>query len=244
MEKSFAFKNIETGYTSTNVATKKGITSKTLILLALMLLSGIVTGYYLLVVLSGSGNASIFMGVLVASLFVSFIAALVGRWKRSAAKPASIIYSISEGIGLGAITTLFDLAVPGIGFAAAASVAGIFAVMLLLYHFNIIRPTRKFKSFLLGFGISLIIMVIVTSLMYRNISEFSPALVIGLESIFIAFGALSLIQNFGELDAVVSMGADKNEEWACALGLSITLAYIYIYVLRILYYIAMIFGDR
>ena len=33
MEKSFAFKNIETGYTSTNVATK------------LMLISGIITGY-------------------------------------------------------------------------------------------------------------------------------------------------------------------------------------------------------
>lgn len=243
MQKSFAFSNIETGYASENVATKAGITSKTLILLGIMLLSGIGSGYYLIKVLSNQGNASLYGGILFGSLIVAFIAAMVGRLSRKAAKPASFVYSIAEGLTLGALTTLLDLQVPGIGFAAAASTAGIFTVMVTLYHFNIIRPTRKFQAFLLGFGISLIVLIIVTSIAFRN-TTFSPMLVIGIEAIFIAFGALSLIQNFGELDALVAMGADKGQEWSCALGLSITLAYIYVYVLRMLYFVYRIFGDR
>lgn len=241
MQKSFAFSNIETGYATTNVATKRGITSKTLMLLVVMLLSGIGSGYYMLKMMTGAGEPSIYLGVLIGSIFVSFFAAIIGRMVKRTAKPAAIIYSLSEGIALGAITTLFDLYEPGIGFAAAAATAGIFTVMLALYHFNVIRPTRKFQGFLIGFGISLLVIAIVTSLLYRNVDNFSPVLVLGLESLFIAFGALSLIRNFGELDAIVSMGADKNSEWSCALGLSITLAYIYIYVLRTLFYISRFF---
>ena len=39
--------------------------------------------------------------------------------------------------------------------------------------------------------------------------------------------------NFNEAEAVVKLGTRKNAEWSVALGIEISLIYIYIYILRI-----------
>ena len=64
--------------------------------------------------------------------------------------PFGIIYSLSMGFLLGVVTSLVELLVPGIGFAAALGTLIIFAVMLLLFFTGVVKNGRVLRAILIG----------------------------------------------------------------------------------------------
>ena len=55
-----------------------------------------------------------------------------------------------------------------------------------------------------------------------------------MEFFLLVYGVITLSLNFQEAQMVVQLGASKNSEWSVALGLMISIVYIYVEILRLL----------
>jgi uncharacterized YccA/Bax inhibitor family protein len=64
-------------------------------------------------------------------------------------------------------------------------------------------------------------------------------MLIGIELFLLIYGAITLGLNFAEAQAVVERGASKDAEWSVSLGLMVSVVYIYVEILRLVYYIAL-----
>jgi uncharacterized YccA/Bax inhibitor family protein len=66
----------------------------------------------------------------------------------------------------------------------------------------------------------------------------SYGLAIGISVFLIIYGALMLTLDFDRAEAIVSSGADKKYEWMVALGLMVTIVWLYIEILRLIMIVA------
>jgi len=226
------FRNIEKQdtYAVDQTASYTGIIIKTAFLLVLAIASGVVAVTQLY---------AFSVPVLIGSAIVAFIAVMISSFKPNLAMPFSIIYAVSEGILLGAITTIIEVATGGEGVALTAVIGTgtIFMVMLFLYSSRIIRVTTRFRriltSLLLGFLVFFVIFGILSSV-FQVITVASPELAIGITSIFIIYGAIMLTLDFDNAERIVEGQADRVYEWVVSVGLMVTLVWIYIELLRLL----------
>ena len=221
-------------------ASVKGVAGKTLFLLGIAVLSAIVS--------ITSGAAIIATNPLI--LFIPMIGALIcgiaGQVSAKAAKVCSVIYAVCEGVLLGLISFSFDAVFGGIVMSAILITVTIFGVMLFLYSSNIIKVTGKFMRIMSGIFMTLFIV----SLVYLISSLINPnnilvmaltnntGLVILISVIVLIYGALMLAMDFERVKSIVANGFDKRYEWMAALGLMVTLIWIYIEALRLLAIIA------
>ena len=240
MKQSPLFSNIQTGeavYDDVDRATYKGITIKTVILLLISVLIAAVIAFALPTILTN--NPTTFYVTLVISSIVGFISVIVGRSSERKAKYASVIYAICEGLFLGSISAIVDSYAPGVVKTAVFSTIVLFAVMLTLFATGVIRVGSKFRSICFGLtlgALAIILMVSLFSLFVDYKTYFN--IMIGVEVFLVIYGVITLSLNFAEANAVVSMGASKDAEWSVALGLLVSIIYIYIEILRLLALIA------
>ncbi|MDE6655943.1 MAG: Bax inhibitor-1/YccA family protein [Anaeroplasmataceae bacterium] len=240
MKQSPLFSNIQTGeavYDDVDRATYKGITIKTVILLLISVLIAAVIAFALPTILTN--NPMTFYVTLVISSIVGFISVIVGRTSERKAKYASVIYAICEGLFLGSLSAIVEAYVPGVVATAVFSTIVLFAVMLTLFATGVIRVGSKFRSICFGLtlgAIAIVLMVSLFSLFIDYQTYFN--IMIGVEVFLVFYGVITLSLNFAEANAVVSMGASKDAEWSVALGLLVSIIYIYIEILRLLALIA------
>jgi uncharacterized YccA/Bax inhibitor family protein len=116
---------------------------------------------------------------------------------------------------------------------------GVALAMFLLYNFRIIRATEKFKSVIIastvGIGIFYLITMVLNmfgvniSFMYDN-----SLLSIGISLFVVAIAALNLIMDFDMIEQGAERGAPKFMEWYGAFGLTVTIVWLYIEMLKLL----------
>lgn len=216
-------------------ASVKGVALKTTILLAIAVLSGFLAINYGSVIYE---NIVIYLAV----LFGALICGIVGQTNPNAAKVCSVIYAICEGILLGLVSFIFEGIVSGIVLSAVLVTATIFGVMLLLYSTNIIKVNKRFVKVMSAIGIAIILVSLFTLLSnliapnnamitayYQN-----PGLMILVSGILLVYGAFMLAIDFEQVNTIVKHGFDKKYEWTAALGLMVTIVWIYVEVLRLL----------
>lgn len=240
MRTSPLFSNIETGeaYYDAEKATYKGVCLKTFILLGITVLIASAVFYYLPAIIK-NGNLGAFSAVLIVSLIVGLIAVIVGRTSDRAAKVASFIYAISEGLVIGAISCIAELYVSGVVAIALAGTLIVFATMLILFATGVIRVGTKFRSFMFAFilaFIPILAITIIASLFIADVKTYLGVMIF-VEVIYLAYGIFCLLLNFKEAQMVVDSGCSKNAEWSVSLGLMVSLVYIYLEVLRLVMYL-------
>lgn len=223
-------------------ATFKGVAGKTIFLL-------------LVAVISAVASVTVAAPIIAENpllLFIAMIGALVcgilGQVSPNAAKVSSVIYAVCEGILLGLVSFSMDAVYGGVVLSAILVTATIFGVMLFLYTSNIIRVTGRFVKAMSAIAITMLIV----SLIYLISAIASPGniLILALTSnpsvlilisvLILLYGAFMLVLDFEQVNAIVANGFDKKYEWVAALGLMVTLIWIYIEVLRLL----AIFANR
>lgn len=242
MRQSPLFTNIETGeahYDDVEHATYKGICFKTFFLLGIAVIVAALTAFYLPTIIL-EGNFSTFYVLLVVASVVGFISVLVGRLSERAAKYASFIYSLCEGLFLGALTAVCEDIFPGVSAIAIFSTLIIFAVMLTLFATGILRVGTRFRKFCFAFSLGAIALLLVTSIASIFITNVQTyiGMLIGIELFLLVYGVITLSLNFAEAQGVVEAGASKRAEWSVALGLMVSLVYIYVEVIRLLILLA------
>lgn len=240
---SEAFNNASYGYAVSNTMTLKGTINKSLSLLALIFTAAILTWK-----MTFSGNALV-TPLMIGGLIVGTIFSFITIFKPEKAKFTSIIYAISEGLVLGAISAFYELATAesesgsllgnGIVFNAVMLTIGVFFVMLYLYKNRIIQPTQKFMLGIIAAtgAIAIVYLVDIVMGFFGSSVGFlhSNGIVgIGISLIIVAVAALNFILDFKNVEDSISRGAPEYMEWYCAFGMMTTLVWLYLEMLRLL----------
>lgn len=217
-------------------ASVRGVAGKTLLLLGIAVLSGIVSIIYFSETLIT--NPFALFGCLIGAM----IAAIVGQVSPKAAPVASVIYAALEGAVLGLVSFIFESSIAGIVLSAVLITFTIFGVMLILYLTNIIRATERFMRVLFVVGLSMLVISLVylisflinpTNVLIMALTN-SPGLLLLIAGLTLVYAAFMLVFDFENVKNIVANGFDKRYEWTAALGLMVTIVWIYVKVLRIL----------
>jgi len=168
-----------------------------------------------------------------------FIVAIVTVFKKEWSPVTAPLYSVLEGLFLGAISVMYANMYEGIVFNAVALTLGIFAAMLMIYRSGLIEVTQKFRMGIIAAtgGIALVYLAsIVLGFFGINVSLVtgSGMFGIGFSLIVVVVAALNLVLDFDLIERGVEANAPKYFEWYTAFGLIITLVWLYLELLRLL----------
>ncbi|MBU1144020.1 MAG: Bax inhibitor-1/YccA family protein [Firmicutes bacterium] len=231
------FRSIERSeaYASTEAASYRGIVIKT----GGLLLTAVLSGYLALAYLPIEQLYPLF----IASIFIALIAVLVASFVPRIAAPFAILYALAEGVVLGLVTIIFDSMAPGVALAAVVATGAIFTVMLFLYSSRTIRVTPRFRKIMYGVLLGFLLFIVIGFIMsLAGVAiAFSDPMLLGISAIFIIFGALMLTLDFDRAEMIVESGADRHYEWVVAVGLMVTIVWIYLELLR---FLVILMGNR
>jgi uncharacterized YccA/Bax inhibitor family protein len=164
---------------------------------------------------------------------------LVGSFKPHLARIAAPIYALAEGVVLGAISRAYSEAYDGIVLQAVGATLGVFVVMLYLYRSRVIKVNNRFRRNIMGAMMGLLAFYLVSFVlgmfgsMPSFISDASPMGI--LFSVFVAgLAAMNLALDFDMIEKGVENKLPAHMEWFCALGLTVTLVWLYLEILRLL----------
>lgn len=168
-----------------------------------------------------------------------FIVAIVTVFKKEWSPVTAPLYSVLEGLFLGAISVMYANMYEGIVFNAVALTLGIFAAMFMIYRSGLIEVTQKFRMGIIAAtgGIALVYLAsIVLGFFGINVSLVtgSGMFGIGFSLIVVVVAALNLVLDFDLIERGVEASAPKYFEWYTAFGLIITLVWLYLELLRLL----------
>jgi uncharacterized YccA/Bax inhibitor family protein len=178
--------------------------------------------------------------------------ALVIAFKKQWSPYLAPLYALLEGLFLGAVSAYFEYrfsssqngyagGYSGIVFQAVGLTFSVVAAMYLLYKFNIIRATQKFKAIIMVATAGIAIFYLVCWVMSAGFGAALPsflfqgsALGIGFSVFVVALAALNLILDFDMIEQGAAQGAPKYMEWYGAFGLLVTIVWLYLEILRLL----------
>jgi uncharacterized YccA/Bax inhibitor family protein len=178
------------------------------------------------------------MWVFVAGI-AGFVFLIVSYWKPAVAMITAPLYALSYGALVGAISHVYNASYDGIVTQALFATMSVFTVMLLLYATRIIKVTNRFTMIVVGATAGIALMYLaafVAGLFGAQVSflhDGSP-LAIGISAFIIVIAALNLAIDFAFIEKASLHGVPKRLEWLAALGLVVTLVWIYLEVLRLI----------
>ncbi|MEU8135613.1 Bax inhibitor-1/YccA family membrane protein [Streptodolium elevatio] len=199
---------------------------------ALTLLTVVVFGAGAWALLPAENYAWAFASMLAAfglGMFITF---------RRTIHPALVIgYAALEGIFLGAASHAFENAYSGIVVQAVLGTAAIFVAMLWAYKSGRIRVTARYARIGIAIAIAFVLLMIVNLIFVAfaggdGVRGGAMGIVFGV--IGIALGAFFLSLDFHEVEQLVAAGAPEREAWRAAFGLTLSLVWIYLELLRLL----------
>jgi uncharacterized YccA/Bax inhibitor family protein len=153
----------------------------------------------------------------------------------------ALIYSAAEGVLLGAISHAFESRWPGIVIQAVAGTIMVAAGMLFVYRIGAIRVTPRFTRILVGATIGVFGLMVVNLVAYLftpdglGLRSGGPLAVI-FSLVCIVIAALNLVYDFDMVERGIRQGAPQKFAWYASFGITVTLIWLYIEILRLLGY--------
>ena len=220
------------------LATVRGTASATLTLLLLLIASATVA-WFSIAAPAADGTVKLPAGWLIGGVVVGLISVLVATAKPHTARIAAPVYAIAEGVVVGAISRAFETAYNGIVLQAVGATLGVFAVMLLMYRSGVIRATDRFKRIVMGAMMGLMAFYLVSFLIgiFGSMPSFiNSSSGLGIVfSLFVAgLAAMNLVIDFDMIERIEREKMPAHMEWFGALGITVTLVWLYLEILRLL----------
>ncbi|ORI16518.1 Bax inhibitor-1/YccA family protein [Rhodococcus sp. 1168] len=162
-------------------------------------------------------------------------------------KAIVLAYAVAEGFFLGALSFMFtNIEFGGVGGSTliAQAVLGTFGVffgMLVVYKTGAIRVTPRLTRMIVGALIGVVVLAL-----GNLVASFFTAGGLGLRDggtvaiifslVCIGIAAFSFLLDFDQADQLIRAQAPEKAAWGVALGLTITLVWLYVEILRLLSY--------
>ncbi|MFB8030636.1 MULTISPECIES: Bax inhibitor-1/YccA family protein [unclassified Streptomyces] len=179
-------------------------------------------------------------GIAIGAALVAFVLAMVQSFKRKASPALILAYAAFEGVFLGVISSAVSTYIsPGTVMQAVMGTMCVFAGVLIAYKMRWIRVTRRFYGFVMAAAMGFVLLMMVNLLF----SVFGGGDGLGFRSgglgilfgvIGIILGACFLALDFKQVEDGINYGAPREESWLAAFGLTLTLVWIYLEMLRLL----------
>ncbi|KFC52993.1 membrane protein [Micrococcus luteus] len=194
------------------------------------------TGLMLVLVVVAGAVGWFSPGLMIVGAIAGLVLGLVNSFKREPSPVLIMLYALAEGLFLGGISAVFEASYPGIVVQAVLGTFSVFAVMLALYTSGKFRPTPRMTKIvmtaMLGYLVFMLVNLVLTWTGIANLRTGSLGLIIGAIAVLLA--AYSLTMDFEMAAVGVKNGAPQKYSWSVAFGLTVTLVWLYIEILRIL----------
>ncbi|GHD30306.1 membrane protein [Nocardiopsis kunsanensis] len=193
------------------------------------------------------------VGLTLVGALGGLVLGLVIAFKNMTSPVAILAYSALEGLVVGGLSAILahSLAPGGdttlITQAVVATVA-VFAVMLALYKFRIIKVTDGFVKAVtyaaLAAGALILVNFLVSFFIPGGIGLREPSLLgLGIGLVFVVIAALTLAIEFRGIEEGIQAGVPNQFAWQFAFGLTVSLVWLYIEILRLLWMIKMMVDE-
>ena len=212
--------------------TLSGTINKTLILFLLLTASAIVVWWM-------AFNGLNPMLPTIGGAIIGLILVLIAAFKPQHSPILAPGYALFEGLFIGGVSAIFEAQYPGIVMQAVGATFVTFAVCLGLYKFKIVKVTEQFKSVVVAATLAIATYYLI-SWLFSMFTSFTPVhhdnsmMSIGISVFVIVVAALNLFLDFDLMEKGVEQRMPKFMEWFAAMGLIITLVWLYIEFLRLL----------
>jgi uncharacterized YccA/Bax inhibitor family protein len=183
------------------------------------------------------------MPMAIGGAIMGFVLVLISSFRPQYAPWLAPGYAIFEGLFIGAISAIFEIMYPGVAIQAVGATFVTFLVCLGLYKYRIVKVTEQFKSIVIAATLAILTFYLVSWLV-SLFTDFVPVhrgnslMSIGISVFVIIIAALNLFLDFDMIEKSAQQRLPKYMEWFGAMGLMITLVWLYIEFLRLLSKIA------
>ncbi|ALE05090.1 hypothetical protein AL755_05655 [Arthrobacter sp. ERGS1:01] len=201
----------------------------------------------LALVLAGAALGWIVPVLMLPGMIVGLVLGLVNSFKKQPSPALILCYAAFEGMFLGGLSGFLEGLYPGIVVQAVLGTLSVFVVTLVLFRNGKVRATPKLtRFFIIAMAGYALFSLINLGLMLFGATN-SPwginsmhipgtnipfGLILGLLAIGLA--AFSLIVDFTSIEQGVKNGLPAKYSWTAAFGLTVTLVWLYVEILRLL----------
>ncbi len=212
--------------------TVNGAINKSFTLLTILLVSAIATwllaynGYNPMLFAIGGG-------------IIGFILVLIASFKPATSTWVAPGYALFEGLFIGGISAFFEAAYPGIVIQAVSCTFVTFIICFALYKYQIVKVTEKFKSIVIAATLAIVTYYLLSWILslfmnFEPVHRGNSLMSIGISVFVIVIASLNLFLDFDQIEKGAEQQYPKYMEWFSAMGLMITLVWLYIEFLRLL----------
>lgn len=215
--------------------TVAGTINKTAILFALLLGSA-AFGW---AATTSDGENLQFPALAMVGVIVGLVAVVALYFKPMWAKFLGPVYAIAEGYFVGAISKAYEGFQSGIVLQAVGGTIAVFAVMLFLYRTNVIKVTDRFRRIVIGATLGVMALYLVSIVVRLFGGEIGflnepSALGIGFSVFVCILAAMNLALDFDFIEKGARLRLAQDYEWVGAVGLLVTVVWLYLEILRLL----------
>ncbi|AKE89131.1 probable conserved transmembrane protein [Rhodococcus aetherivorans] len=226
----------ERSMTIDDVVTKTGIT------LGVLAISALIS--YVLV----NGNVNLAAPFVIGGGLIGLVLVLVATFGRKMDNPAIVLaYAVAEGFFLGALSFMFtDITFGGAGggtliVQAVLGTFGVFFGMLVVYRTGAIRVTPRLTRMIVGALIGVLVLALGNLVASFFVDgglglRDGGTLAIVFSLVCIGIAAFSFLLDFDAADQLIRAQAPEKAAWGVAFGLTVTLVWLYVEILRLLSY--------
>jgi len=178
-------------------------------------------------------------GLALGAALVAFVLAMVQSFKRKASPALILGYAAFEGVFLGVISEMYNSQWSGAPFQAVLGTMAVSGATLLVYKAGWIRVTARYARIGMAIAIAFVLVMAVNLLLVvfggaedGGLRSMGPlGAIVGI--IAIILGAFFLTLDFKQIEDGIAYGAPREESWLAAFGLTMSIVWIYVEMLRL-----------
>ncbi|MGW0166234.1 Bax inhibitor-1/YccA family protein [Streptomyces sp. NPDC003343] len=218
-------------------ATTARMTMDDVVMRSAMTLGTVAVGAVLAWALLPVSSTSYFLAI--GSALIAFVLAMVQSFKRTASPALILAYAAFEGVFLGVISEMYNAQWNGAPFQAVLGTMAVSGATLLVYKAGWVRVTARYARIGLAIAVAFVLVMAVNLLLVAfgvapdgGLRSMGPlGAIVGI--IAILLGAFFLTLDFKQIEDGIAYGAPREEAWLAAFGLTMTLVWIYVEMLRL-----------
>ena len=174
----------------------------------------------------------------------AFVVSLIVSFRHKIPVAGVLLYSALEGLFIGGISKYFEVTWPGIVVSAVLATFVTAGATLAAYKFFNIRVTAKFRKMVTIATMALAGVFLVNFLLamfgintgLRAVGSNAGLLAIGVSILAVCLAVFNLVIDFDYVERGIASQAPAHESWRAAFGITVTMVWLYIEILRILSY--------
>ena len=169
----------------------------------------------------------------------AFVVAMLTLARPRFAALTGLIYAVLEGLLLGAVSAIYEVRFDGIVVQAVILTIAVLVATLLLYMVGAVKASGRLArgvTVAMGGLVLLYLFGWVLSLFGVDAAFWARPTSFGIffSVAVVALAALNLVLDFDMIENLSGWGAPKNMEWYAAFGLTLTLVWLYLEVIRLI----------